>query len=191
MRSITTKGESTIATDVLSKAYADAPNISWMFKQSPKNNTLFFSLLVDEAMGKKGAYLTPNNRGVLLLYSLETKYFSLKTICRKAYLVFFVIGLRKSLQIQSLEKTKRKYRPKTGLYGASLAINKDEYKRETMYELKKWKSLLSTLPKQTIYAETTNRRIALLYERMGFSSYNEIKHPYADLPIYFMKMENK
>lgn len=186
---ITNKQETLIAIDILAKAYANAPNINWMFTQSHTNLEYFFNALIKDVIEKKGAYLTPNNRGVLLFYNLKTKHFSLRSICRKIYLILFITGIKKSIQIIRLQKSMRKQRPKTGMYGAALAIMNDEYKWQTRIELKKEMLLICKSSNLPVYAETTNRRIVLLYESLGFSTYFEMKHPYADLKIYFMKMD--
>lgn len=189
MRLITNRQESLIAIDILVETYANAPNINWMFTQSHRNLEYFFYVLIEDAIEKKGAYLTSNNRGVLLFYNLKTKHFSLNSIYRKAYLIFFIMGIKKSIQVIRLNKLKRKYRPKTGFYGAVLAIKNDKFQWETRFELKKEIFILFKTLNLPVYAETTNRRIYLLYKKLGFSKYYEMNHPYADLNIYFMKMD--
>ena len=189
MRLITNRQESLIAIDILVETYANAPNIKWMFTQSHRNLEYFFYVLIEDAIEKKGAYLTSNNRGVLLFYNLKTKHFSLSSIYRKAYLIFFIMGIKKSIQIIRLNKLKRKYRPKTGFYGAVLAIKNDKCQWDTRFELKKEIFIMFKNLNLPVYAETTNRRIYLLYKKLGFSKYYEMNHPYADLNIYFMKMD--
>jgi hypothetical protein len=189
MRLITGKAEASIAVDVLVEAYANAPNISWMFTQSNSNLQYFFHVLINDAIDKKGAYLTSNDYGVLVFHNMETKHFSVSSILRKAYLVFFIMGLQKSIQLIRLNRLKRRYRPKEGCYGSLFAIRNNQFRRETGYEFKKeFPDIFKNL-NQPIYAETTNERTCRLYQRLGFIRFHEIKHPYADLTIYFLKKD--
>lgn len=189
MRLIKNKEEATIAVEVLAETYANAPNISWMFEQSRGNLQSLFGMLVKDAIKKESAYLTSNNYGVLLLYDLEAKHFSLSIILRKLHLILFVMGIRKSLQVMRLNQLKRQRRPETGYYGSVLAIKDNESRWRTVLELKREFSILSEKLNQPIYLETTNPRIFSLYEKLGFTQYHKMKHPYTNLDIYFMKMD--
>ena len=40
---------------------------------------------------------------------------------------------------------------------------------------------------EPIYVETTNPRVMLLYKKSGYVEYANLKHPYEDLTIWFMK----
>ena len=189
MKLIQNKEDSSIATNILVEAYNDAPNINWMFKQSHSNLEFFFYLLIDDSIKKRGAFLSSNKGGVLLFYNLNAKNYSLSSILRKAYLMIFMMGIQKSIQVFKLNKLKRKYRPKTGFYGMALAVKNDKHKWDTRLELKREFALKIKEINLPVYAETTNKRIYLLYEKLGFSVYDQMKHPYADLNIYFMKID--
>src|SRR5690606_31311375 len=96
---ITTKKDTTTATQILAKAYAQATNIMWFLgKANVDKLHYFFSYLVKDAVAKKGAYHTPNQRGVLLLYNQQAKSFSLSAIFRKLHLVLFVVGIKNSFR---------------------------------------------------------------------------------------------
>lgn len=188
MRLITSKKEASKAVEVFVEAYSHAPNINWMFKQSPENVRYFFGMLVEEAMDREGAYLTSDNCGVLLLYDMKSKSFSLKVLLKKLYIIIFITGLKRSFQIIRLNHTKSKYRPKSGLYASVLAIKNHKSHWKTIFELKREFSNIAKNLNQPIYLETTNLRYFSLYEKLGFSKFYEMKHPYTDLNIYFLKM---
>ncbi len=88
-----------------------------------------------------------------------------------------------------LESLKKKLRPKTGLYGMALGILEDAQRWKTALEVKRGFLEISRKHKLPIYVETTNQRIADLYTKIGFSIYHKMMHPYAELNIWFMKME--
>jgi len=187
---ITTKKDTTTATQILAKAYAQAPNIMWFLgKANVDKLHYFFSSLVKDAVAKKGAYLTPNQRGVLLLYNQQAKSFSLSAIFRKLHLVLFVVGIKNSFRLIRQQKWQSQFRPKDGLYGMALAISNDEQRWQTAMEMKQGFSELSKKYELPVFVETTHPRIAKLYETIGFSTYHKAKHPYAELEVWFMKME--
>lgn len=188
MHLITSEQETLIAIDILVETYADAPNIKWMFNQNHSNLTYFFRVLIEDAITRKGAYLSSNNNGVLFFYDLQTKNFSFKSFYLKMHLAFFIIGIKKTAQIIRLNNLKKKYRPQNGYYGSILAVKSNDLQWETNFELKKEFSKVFKQFNQPAYLETTNRRIYLLYKKLGFSEYYKTDHPYADLTIYFMKM---
>ena len=99
------------------------------------------------------------------------------------------MGIKKSIQVLKLNNIKSKHRPKIGFYGAVLAIKNDKHQWSTRLELKKDILLMFKNLNLPIYVETTNRRIYLLYKKLGLTKYYEMNHPYADLNIYFMKTD--
>jgi len=189
MKLITHQQEASVATEVLAKTYANAPNINWMFAQTPGNLRYFFGMLVEDAMHKKGAYLTSDHCGVLLFHESKATNFSLSSIFKKLYVIIFITGIMRAIQIVRLNRLKAKYRPGTGYYGSVLGIMQHKYQWKTTFELKKEFSMLSKKVEQPIYLETTDPRIFSLYKKIGFSKYHEMKHPYTNLMIYFMKKD--
>ncbi len=188
MNVITRQEDTDIAIEVLVQTYVNAPNISWMFKETESNRRYFFGMLVKEAVERRSAYLTSDQCGVLFLEDTQTRPFSLSTILRKLHLIFFVLGLKHSFQIIRLNQIKRKIRPKNGYYASMLVIKNHAHQWKTIFELKKEFTALARNLDQPIYLETTNPRIFSLYEKIGFAKYYEMQHPYADISIYFMKM---
>lgn len=188
MRQISSKKEISIATKVLAEAYSLAPNVTWALRPSKRNLYHFFSYLVKDAVAKKGAYLTPNQRGVLLLYNQQIKIFSLSAMFRKLHLVLFVLGIKNSIKLIRQQNWQSQFRPNNGLYGMALAIINDEHRWQTALEIKQGFLSVSKRFKLPVYVETTNERIAKLYETIGFKTYHKARHPYTELEVWFMKM---
>lgn len=180
-----------IAVSILAHAFANAKNITWFLSPTKKNLQRFFSLLVEESIAKEGAYLTSNKRGVILLYNMNAKLSFFSFLGKKLRLILFTMGLKKGYQLIRLQKLQEKERPKVGMYGLALAMQSDEQKWQTIFELKQaFREVLNntSLP---VYAETTNPRYVKMYLSLGFVEYHQMKHPYADLTIRFLKLENK
>lgn len=188
MRLITDKEDETHAVNVLVESYANAPNISWMFTQSQSNLIFFFRTLIKEAVENKSAYLTSDTCGVLILENQHATQFSLGTLFRKLHLILFVLGVKNSFRIIRLNKLKKKIRHSEGYYGSVLAIRKHKSRWKTTLELKREFSIMAKKSHQPIFLETTNPRMFSLYGKLGFTEYHQMKHPYTDLQIYFMKM---
>lgn len=190
MKLIDTKKDSEIAVNILADAFASASNITWFLTPNTTNLCKFFSLLVDESIAKKGAYLSSNKRGVILLYNMKARLSFFSFLSRKLRLILFTIGLKKGMQLLRLQQIQRKHRPKEGMYGLALAMQNDDQKWHTIFELKKaFQNILET-SKMPVYAETTTPRYVQMYKSLGFVVYHQIPHPYTDLTISFLKLEN-
>lgn len=188
MIQIANKEDANCAIDVLVASYNNAPNISWMFTQSQSKLRNFFSFLIWEAVAKNSVYLTSDKCGVLILESQGLRHFSLRTILTKIHLILFVVGVKNSLRIVRLNQMKRKVRPNKGFYASVLAIRKHKSRWNTILELKRGFSNIAKELYQPVYLETTNPRTLQLYEKLGFTKYHEMQHPYTNLKIYFMKL---
>lgn len=191
MKLIDTKKDAEIACNILANAFADAKNITWFLTPNKRNLQRFFSLLVDESIAKNGAYLTSNKSGVLLLYNMNKRLSFFSFLARKLRLILFTIGLKKGIQLIRLQKIQEKQRPKEGMYGLALAMQNDDQKWHTIFELKKAFQQVLKTSKLPVYAETTNPRYVKMYRSLGFVVYHQIPHPYTDLTIRFLKLENK
>lgn len=179
-----------IAVNILAEAFADAQNITWFLKPKKRNLQRFFSLLVDESVLKDGAYLTSNHRGVVLLYDMQKQLSVFTFLVRKLKLICFTLGIKKGMQLLRLQKLQASFRPKVGMYGLALAIHKDEEKWKTIFEMKKEFRQILNKTNLPVYAETTNPRYVRMYQSIGFETYHQMQHPYTQLTIWFLKLEN-
>lgn len=188
MRIINSSSEKQKALQILVNAYFDAANVTWMLrKKSKKNLHAVFNLLYHEARRRNGAYICQNESCVLFLYDQKEKLFSIMQIIRKIYVFLFVTGITKGLQALKFQKLVANIRPKEGLLGMALAMEGKNMTIATIFELKKAVFELSKTQKLPIYAETTVPRLLKLYQTLGFEIYHEMKHPYAELDVWFLK----
>jgi hypothetical protein len=128
---------------------------------------------------------------VLFLYNQENGGISLKALINKIRLIFFVLGMKKSIQLIRLQNIQKSIRPKVGLHALALAIENKQYKYPTGMEIKRDLLAIRELTNLPVYAETTNPRYVRLYETIGFIVYKQIPHPYTHLNIWFLKLESK
>jgi hypothetical protein len=190
MKTIKTTSDKQKALKILVNAYFEAANVTWMLKKkSRKNLYTIFNLLFHEAKSKNGAYLSENETCVLFLYKQKEKYFSWIQIFRKLYIFLFVTGFAKGLQAIKFQKLVSAIRPHGGLLGMALAIDEKPMTTATIFELKKSVFDLSKSENLPIYAETTVPRLLKLYQVLGFQVYHEMKHPYAELDVWFLKRD--
>ncbi|MBI1223279.1 MAG: hypothetical protein GC180_11795 [Bacteroidetes bacterium] len=189
MKLITKREDIRLAEAILADCYLHAPNITWFMEKNRKKACFFFSMVLQEAMLKKGAYLSEDRKGVLLLYPQGKSIFHPCLLLRKLMLVLFYLGPKKSVQLIKTQQIQAVQRPKTGLYGMALAILPHENLWKTQLEIKRKMNQIQLESGLSIYLETTNERYAILYEKLGFSIYQKIAHPYANLSVWFMKKD--
>jgi len=179
------------AIEILTKEYKNAPNISWFIESNDKDIHYFFSMITDDAFQKKGAYISDNRKGVLLLYNLQNKYFSVKTLLMKLKVILFIIGIRKSIRLIKLQINQNAIRPAHGLYAQALAIENSQIRFMTGLEVKRHIFEIQNKYNLPVYAETTDPRLLRLYESVGFKIYHQMFHPYCDLIIWFLKLPHE
>lgn len=192
MRLIKTKTETKKAIEILAEAYYDAPNISWLLRKPTKQNAQrFFSVILQDAMAKNGAYLSDNSNGVLLFFDLENKGWLLANLLRKIWVFCFVTGISRGVKALKWQQQANSIRPPKGLFGMALAIADNAQRMQTAFEIKKTFATLTKDKQQPVYAETTLPRIKRLYQSIGFEEYTSLQHPFANVTVFFLKKETK
>lgn len=190
MEEITTVKEKQQALKILVDAYFEAANVTWLLKTKSKEKLhAIFNLLFHDAQAKNGAFLSKNKVCVLFLYEQKAKNFSILQILRKLHVFLFVTGISNGIKALKFQKLVATIRPKEGLLGMALGVEENQITTATIYEIKRTVFELSKAKNLPIYAETTVPRLLKLYKIVGFELYHEMKHPYADLEVWFLKRE--
>ena len=191
MHLINSSEEKVVALRILVNAYFDAANINWMLKSKTKKGLrAIFNHLYYDAIMKKGAFLSKNGSCVLFLYDQKSKHFSILQLFRMLHVFLFVTGVKNGMKALMFQKKVKNIRPKEGLLGMALGIEEKPMSTATIFELKNAVFDLSKAKNLPIYAETTVPRLMKLYKLLGFEVYHEMKHPYAELKVWFLKREN-
>ncbi len=190
MHQIKTANEKQRAIEILVDAYFQAANVTWMLKtKSKKNLKAILDLLFYEAKAKNGAYISENQTCVLFLYDQKERYISLNQIFRKLHVLIFVTGISNGLKALKFQKQVATIRPKEGLLGMALGVIENKMTTATIFEMKRTVFEVSKAKNLPIYAETTVPRLLKLYKALGFEIYRDMKHPYCDLNVWFLKKE--
>ena len=190
MKQIQNKQDIQKGIEILSNAYFNAENISWIFPKKDKSKMKrFFSVLLHDAILRNGAFISKDETGVLLLYRQNSKSFSIKNLFRKLVVLFFVTGLTRGLKAIKHQRNVTNRRPKEGWLGMGLAIDGCTNLTELVYEFKKEALQMVDDSGLPAYAETTVPRVKKLYEHLGFQVYDSMPHPYADLTVWFLKRD--
>ena len=179
------------ALDILENAFIDSPGMTWMLRKCNKKNLrIFLSFFYHTVAIKDGAYLTSDRNGVVFFYQLQNKKTSISNLFRKLYVLLFIVGLKKGMLAAKYKKNIDKLRPKSGWFGWLVATDTKVSGNAAAYQIKQEMFRLADETQEPIYVETTNPRVMLLYKKSGYLEYANLKHPYQDLTIWFMKREN-
>jgi hypothetical protein len=182
------------ALDILEQAFSSVAAITWMIQGTKNKRELlreFLAYCYHESAEKQGAYLTSDRNGVVFFYNLRSKSWSVSGLFRKLYLMFVVVGMRRSFEILKTRRMIDNLRPKTGWYGWFLATEMDVKGIRAAYEIKRDMYKMADATGEAIYVETTIERIMVLYRRIGFYEYARRTHPYNGLNIWFMRRDPK
>lgn len=188
MKLIEHESDKQMAIDILAKEYNHAPNVSWFIGSDYRKLHKFFRALTEDAIRRRGAFISSNGKGVLLFYNLSDKNFSVKGWLLKLKVLLFVVGIKNSIKLILLQIKQNKIRPAIGLYAQAFAIENLPIRFTTGIEVKRYVLEVQNECKLPVYAETTDPRLLKLYEAIGFKVYQQMNHPYGNLIIWFLKL---
>lgn len=185
---IRTKEDKNRTVEILTNAIFDAPNLSWIFLNRTKKNLAFFFLtILNDAIAKNGAFLSSNRNGVLFFYNISDRRISRINIFRKIIVLIFITGLVNGFKIIKHNRNMSRFRPKTGWLGMLMATENNNF--SAAFEIYSFINNVYRKSKLPVYAETTSSRVCALYKAAGFSEYFKLKHPFANLEVWFLRKE--
>lgn len=191
MELITNQIDKSRALDIIVKAYALSTEMSWIVAKFRSNSALryFFDISYRDALINNGVFLTSDRNGVVFFYRLQNKKISWNNFSRKIYAFFFLTGIRIGIKVINCKKIINKIRPKEGWVGILIATDMDAFGKAAVLEIKKETYRLADEKNEPIYLETTSPKAMRLYKSAGFIEYNQMKHPYEDLTVWFLVRE--
>ena len=174
---------------ILEQAFNSSPGINWMLgrKQSRRSLRAFLSFMYHEAVAKKGAYITSDTNGVVLFYRLQDQRTSARNWFRKLYVFFFVMGMKSGWKAMRYQRLINAVRPNKGWLGMLVATDTTVPGNAAAYEIKQEMFRIADEQDEDIYVETTIPRVMLLYKAAGYIEYEQLKHPYEDLTVWFLR----
>jgi ribosomal protein S18 acetylase RimI-like enzyme len=140
---------------------------------------------------RDGIFISSDEKGVALCYRYNKKRDTFLDYCYKLRLGVKAIGITRILRVLKRQAYIRKIRPKSGnyLYFWFFAVKKEGRGRESASELAHYFFDESRKQHLAIYAETTIKRISILYKRFGFETYHYWDNEGKGIKIWFMKRE--
>ena len=179
------------ALDILEQSFASTPGINWIIGKYRSKRTLrtFLSIFYHDASARNGAYLTKDRNGVVLFYQLQNRRKTLINSLRKIYVVLFLTGIKNGIKAIKYQRIVNNIRPEEGWIGLLSATDSAKTNSSAANEIKQEMFHLADSTNQPIYLETTIPRVMLLSKAAGYIEYNQIKHPYKDLTIWFLQRD--
>lgn len=188
MRLISKRQEKERALYLLDKGFQESEGMLWMLKNRKHLNKLL-NFLLDESIEAKGAFLTDDSNGVLLYSRLQDQKRSFRIWLRQLHLLVFVLGLKNGLKAIKYRKIVDSIRPKEGWCGWLVTTDSAAVGTEAAYEIKNEMFRMAQATNEPVFVETTIKRVRILYERAGYTEYHQMKHPYQDLTVWFMRKD--
>lgn len=180
------------ALQILTTAFAKNPNIN-LVARNPSKIKGVCAYCLDSAILKNGAFITADEKGVLLCYPSQAPFSFLQKIQYGfIYLKFLLFSFRLSGLFQTLAQQRhlKEQLPKQNyLYCLILAVDKDRTSLQTTASLRDFLFNKSQQLKLPIYAQTSVRRNNILFQRYGFKNYHTFQQPHADFTIWVLKKE--
>lgn len=178
------------AQELFNDAFNDSEGINWVLKnRSNMAKELTIKVLLHEGVDKKGAYITEDRNGAVLFYGANNKGFSIRNLLRKAHLALRYAGLKNTLKLVSYRKMIDSTRPTNTMVGFLVATDRKIKANKAIYEIHSQMLEIAKEQGKKIVLETTKPRVRRLYSFAGYDEYAEVKHPYADLTIWFFVKE--
>lgn len=190
MELIKSEKERERAIEILEEAFKHSLGIVWLLKRNEKKQVnRFLSFLLEEALINKGAFLTENKNGVVLYTRLQDNTVSIKLTLKKIYIFLFVLGIKNGVKALKYRRIVNEIRPKKGWCGWLVATDTSVIGNEAAYEIKNEMFKKAEETDESVFVETTIKRVKLLYERAGYYEYAQIEHPYEELTVWFMRRD--
>lgn len=178
------------ALEILELTFLNSNGFNWISNQkfNKRGIKYIIRIIYTVASLRGGAYLSNDKNGVMLFYRMQKHKFSISQIFNYLYLLFS-IGITNTLNVLKYKFIIESLRPKEGLVGLLLATNQRRNLKCLYYDYKKISFQIADKINQPIFIETTSKKARKLYLLSGFYQYLEIKHPFSDLTVWFLRRD--
>ena len=178
------------ALEILELTFFHSDGFNWISNQkfNKRGIKYLIRIIYTVASLRDGAYLSNDKNGVMLFYRLQKHNFSISQIFNYIGLLFS-IGITNTLNVLKYKVIIESLRPKEGLVGLLLATYQTGNLKCLYYDYKKTTFQIADEINQPIFLETTSKKARKLYQFSGFYQYLEIKHPFSDLTVWFLRRD--
>ena len=183
--------EKPLLTSILSTSFIDNLNILALVKHDGRINKRIEALCrfcVEIAFAKKGAYLTANRKGGVLLFKNTATLPLLSKLKQYYKLGQYSVGWSRAIPMLKREALMKSHRKKHDhLYVWMMAIPEAEH-IDTIKEIKEESFALSNKLKLPIIAETSSAQVKKIYvSRYGFEVYDEIRFEKEGYTLWYLE----
>lgn len=179
---------------IITKTFEQNPAVNWMFS-AKGDRARKIERLADYAFikcyNRGGVLISSNGKGVALFYRSDKKNFSLREIyyeIKFGLLSINLIQLKKVLRRESYRKSKR---PKNEPYYYFWFLGVLQEGANAGFELNKGLIAIANKEGMPIYLETSVERNKIIYERIGYETYDYWKDDPKGIEFWFMKRQSE
>lgn len=179
------------ALEILELTFLNSDGFNWISNQKINKRGIKYIIRIVYTVAslRGGAYLSNDKNGAMLFYRMQKHKFSIYQISNYLCL-FFSIGIINTLNVLKYKFIIESLRPKEGLVGLLLATYQTKNLKCLYYDYKKTTFQIADKINQPIFIETTSEKARKLYLLSGFYQYLEIKHPFSDLTVWFLRRDS-
>lgn len=193
MKRITTN-EKEMALKVLSAAFSANPGVLYVAKKDINllaRIDVLLAYCLHIAMNKKGAFISSDNKGVVLIFDSHEKQSLLDGLRGYIKLGNDCIGWDRAPKIILRQRKilKMRYKPRH-LYCWMIGVEDHKNGLTSIREMRDFIFDLSSRKKLPIVAETTMSENLSLYKRYGFSIYKTWERTQDNMTTWFIKREH-
>jgi hypothetical protein len=178
--------------NIIAKTFLNNPGVNWMFSEKG-NRKKKIKRLADYAFikchNRNGVLVSTNGKGVALYYRSDKTKFSLREIYYEIRFGLFSIDLLRLKEVLQRESNRKSRRPKNEPYYYFWFLGVLKEGAKAGFELNN--GLINIAKKEhiPIYLETSEERNKLIYERIGYETYDYWQDDAKDIKFWFMKMQ--
>ena len=187
-----TRKERSIVVNIITESFQYNPGTNWMF--SPKSNRVKdIKRLAEYAFMKcynrNGILISTNGKGVALFYRSDKKSFSLRELYYEIKFGLLSIQITKLKNVLQREAYRKSKRPQNEpyYYFWFLAVLKEG--ASAGFELNRRLIEIANNEQIPIYLETSIERNKLVYERIGYETYDYWEDDTKGIKTWFLKRQ--
>ena len=181
------------ALEILGAAFRENPGALWVIKKDKKvlnRLNVLCKYCLSTSVQKNGAFITLDGKGIALMYKSWHRQNFVKKLLGYIDLGNYCIGWDRAWSIIKREREIASRRPKfPHLYFWMIGVEDNSNGLNTIIDIRNFVFDYSRKLQLPIYAETTVEKYLVLYQRYGFSIYDEWETDYKGIKVWFIKRD--
>lgn len=177
--------DSHLIIQIFQEAFIDNPHVLYLLgsKRLQRKIAIMTAYVLKVARRRHGVYLSEDKQGVLIVFDAVALKLSFLEKCSQYWMAVRCFEWRRLLEISKTEEQVRLLRTcqPTDLYVWFYAVSDAALGSPTARALMRDLFELAQNQNAAIYAETSIKRNAVVYQRFGFECYHHNQFPHFDL----------